>query len=91
MIALKKTYDRNCPDQDQFSVIAEGERLGEGNATLLPQYLVHISKGPKKVRQMISDDMQLAMRRGNCEQAARLFGTLQRFLKDYPEAAREAF
>ncbi|PRY23671.1 hypothetical protein CLV78_104162 [Aliiruegeria haliotis] len=88
MITLDDIEDMNCLDRDQIAAIAEHEHIGEMQAALLAEYLMHMPKGPQKVQQMICDDMRVAMHRDDVMHAKDLFRTLQHFMKEHPEAAR---
>ncbi len=88
MITLDDIEDMNCLDRDQIAAIAEHEHIGDFDASMLAEYLMHMPKGPQKVQQMICDDMRVAMHRDDVVHAKELFRTLQHFMKDHPEAAR---
>ena len=88
MITLDDIEDMNCLSREQISAIAEHEHIGDFDASMLAEYLMHLPKGPQKVQQMICDDMRVAMRRDDLGHARVLFATLQRFICDHPEAVR---
>lgn len=88
MIALDDIEDMSCLDRDQIAAIAEHEHLGDMDASMMGEYLMHLHKGAQKVQQMICDDLRVAMRKGDLSHARQLFQTLQRFIKDHPEAVR---
>ena len=88
MITLDDIGDMSCLDRDQIAAIAEHERIGDFDASMLGEYLMHLHKGSQKVHQMICDDMRVAMHKDDVAHAKELFRTLQHFMKDHPEAAR---
>ncbi|WP_116130958.1 hypothetical protein [Tropicimonas sp. IMCC34043] len=88
MITLDDIEDMNSLGRDQIAAIAEHERIGDFDASMLAEYLMHMPKGPQKVQQMICDDMREAMRKADLDHARALFLTLQRFMVDHPEAVR---
>lgn len=88
MIALDDIEDMNCLTRDEITALAEHEKLGEFEASMLAEYLMHMPKGPQKVQQMICDDMRMAMHRADLVHANHLFRTLQEFTRNHPEAVR---
>ena len=46
----------------------------------------HSEDGPEKIRDMIVDEMRMAVRRRDIAGARNLVGTLRHFLRDHPEA-----
>lgn len=88
MITLDDIEDMNCLNREELSAIAEHEHVGEFDAAMLAEYLMHLPKGAQKVQQMICDDMRMAIHQDDVAHAKDLFRTLQHFIKDHPEAAR---
>lgn len=88
MITLDDIEDMNCLTRDEIAALAEHEHIGEFDAAMLAEYLMHLPKGAQKVHQMICDDMRVAMHRDDLVHAKDLFRTLQHFMKVHPEAAR---
>lgn len=88
MITLDDIEDMSCLDRDQISAIAEHEHIGDVDAVMLGEYMMHLHKGAQKVQQMICDDLRVAMHRDDVAHAKELFRALQHFMKDHPEAAR---
>ncbi|WP_068109764.1 hypothetical protein [Tropicimonas marinistellae] len=88
MITLDDIEDMNCLSRDEIAAIAEHEHIGDFDASMLAEYLMHMPKGAQKVQQMICDDMRVAMRKDDVAHAKSLFRTLQHFIKDHPEAVR---
>ncbi len=88
MITLDDIEDMNCLTRDEIAAIAEHQHVGEMDASMMAEYLMHLPKGPQKVQQMICDDMRMAIRRDDVVHASELFRTLQHFVKDHPESVR---
>jgi hypothetical protein len=90
MIALDDIEDMNCLSRKEIAALAEHEHIGDFDASMLAEYLMHLPKGPQKVQQMICEDMREAIRHGDLDHARELFLTLQHFVKDHPESVRGA-
>ncbi|SFC35597.1 hypothetical protein [Tropicimonas isoalkanivorans] len=90
MIALDDIEDMTCLSRKEIAALAEHEHIGDFDASMLAEYLMHLPKGPQKVQQMICEDMREAIRHGDLDHARELFLTLQHFVKDHPEAIRGA-
>lgn len=88
MISPDDILDMSGLTRDEIDALAQHEHVGEVDAALLGDYLLHVSKGPQKVQQMICDDMRTEMHLGNLDRARALFRTLQHFMAEHPEAAR---
>ncbi len=88
MITLDDIEDMSCLDRDQIAALAEHQHIGDFDATMLGEYLMHLHKGPQKVQQMICDDLRMALRHDDLDHARELFTALRHFLKEHPEAAR---
>ena len=71
---------------DEVDAIAEHEHIPEINAAALAQYLLSRKTGPKKIRDMIVEDIQEAFRKNNVKHARELIGVLHHFLNNHPEA-----
>ncbi|MFV0359271.1 hypothetical protein [Tropicimonas sp.] len=90
MIALERIEGTGCLKSETATANATQGYAGDFDASMLAGYLQHLPKGANKVQQMICDDMRIAMRKSDADQAKALFRTLQHFMKDHPEAARGA-
>lgn len=88
MIARDRIEEAGRLSRDEIVALAEHEQIGEIEAAMLAEYLMHLPKGAQKVQQMICDDMRVAMHRDDVAHAKKLFRTLQTFMKSHPEAAR---
>lgn len=90
MITLDDIEDMNCLSRAEIAAIAEHEHIGDFDASMLAEYLMHLPKGAQKVQQMICDDLREAMRKHEVGHAKALFVTLQRFTADHPDSVRGA-
>ena len=71
---------------DEVSAIAEHEHIPEMAATALANYLVNRERGPEQIRDMIVDDIRVALDARRIEHAAMLFSALQHYLSSHSEA-----
>jgi len=88
MISLDDIEDMTDLTREEIAAIAEHEHLGDGNAALLGDYMMHIHHGTAQVQAMICDDIREALHRDDLPHARELFATLRRFMAEHPEAAR---
>jgi hypothetical protein len=72
-------------DQDQIDAIAEHEHLPEVAAAALGHYLLHIHHGVEKIRDMIADDLRVALDRGDRMHAGELLMALRHLYEQYPK------
>lgn len=70
--------------REEVEAIAEHEHIPEAAATAMGTYLVHLQQGPEIIRDMIRDDIRLAMEHGHRQHAANLLGTLRAFVAMHP-------
>ncbi|MFV0334958.1 MAG: hypothetical protein ACK5JR_12925 [Tropicimonas sp.] len=68
-----------------IAAVTEREPIRNVEAIILDEYLTHIHKGAHKVRQMICDDLRVAMHRDDPAHARKLFHTLKLFMAEHPE------
>lgn len=71
-------------DIDEIDAIAEHEHIPEVAAAALGDYLVHQAHGAEKVRDMIVDDIKMALDRNDQSHASTLYMALQHFLAQHP-------
>ena len=88
MINLDDIEDLSCLTRAEIAAIALHEHLGEMDAVLLGEYLMHLPHGAHRVNEMICDDIRAALHRDELPEARRLFAVLNAFVADHPEAAR---
>lgn len=88
MISLDDIEDMTCLTREEIAAIAAHEHEPEIIAALQGEYMMHIHKGPQRIQQMICDDIQAALRRGDVQRARALFATLRHFIAEHPEAVR---
>ncbi len=72
-------------DRDEIRAIAEHEHLPEIVALELSEYLVHLPKGAPIIRQMILDDIDVALEMGEVRRAHKLQLALQHFSDSHPD------
>jgi len=72
--------------EDVVLAIAEHEHVPEIAATAIGEHLLSKEHGAEKIRDMIIDDLRLALSRDNHAHADALQVTLSQFLAVHPEA-----
>ena len=75
-------------DEAEIRALAEHEHLPEIAAAALAAYLLHLPHGAEKVRQMIEEDIRVALDRGDRAHARDLFMALRHFLQEHRPAPR---
>ena len=90
MISLDDIEDMTCLTRAEIAAIAEHEHIGDGNAALLGEFLMHAHKGPQTVQRMICEDIRDALHRDDLPHARELFATLRTFVAAHPEALRNS-
>jgi len=88
MISIDDIEDMTCLTRDEISAIAVHEHIGEMDAALLGEYLMHVHHGAHRVNQMICDDIRAALHGDEVARARQLFAVLRAFIADHPEAIR---
>ena len=88
MINLDDIEDLSCLTRAEIAAIALHEHLGEMDAVLLGEYLMHLPHGAHRVNEMICDDIREALHKKNMIHAKELYATLHAFLAAHPEAVR---
>jgi hypothetical protein len=74
----------------EIAAIAEHEHVPEIAAAILGQYLLHHQHGPERIRQMLVDDIRVAICAGNVRHAAELTSALRHLIATHPEASLAA-
>jgi hypothetical protein len=87
MITLQDCIAMCGLDEAEVLAIAEHEHIPEIAATALAQYLLHQKHGAETIRDMLRDDIRLALARADRDHARELFMALRHFLSCHPEAA----
>ena len=72
-------------DEEQVLAIAEHEHIPEIAAAALADYLLHKKRGPEMIREMIIDDIHVALKNQNLKHSHELLMALRHFLKQFPE------
>lgn len=88
MVTLFDTDDIASFGWGAIAPVSEREPVGNVETIILNEYLKHIDKGAHKVRQMICDDLRVAMHRDDRARAGKLFGALKLFMDTHPETER---
>ena len=84
MIALEDCIALCGLTPDEVAAIAEHEHLPEVVAATLGRYLLDQTQGAAQIRDMLVDDIRIALQNGNPEHAALLAQAVRRFLADHP-------
>lgn len=88
MISLDDIEDMTDLTRAEIAALAEHEHVGEMDAALLGDYLLHLHHGAYRVQSMICDDIREALHRDDLVHARTLFAVLRGFVATHPEAAR---
>ena len=90
MISLDDIEDMTDLTRHEIAAIAAHEHIGDGNAAILGDYMMHVHHGPAHVQAMICDDIREALHADDLARARTLFEVLRKFMAAHPEAARGA-
>jgi hypothetical protein len=71
---------------EEVAAISEHEHVPETAATALASHLLNSTEGAGAIRQMIVDDIRLALDEGSADHAAELFSALRHFVEAHPSA-----
>lgn len=71
---------------EEITAVAEHEHVPEVAATALARYLLNSNHGQEDIRNMIVDDIRMAIDDGRITHAAELFSALRHFLETHPRA-----
>ena len=80
MITIDDCIGMSGLDEAEILALAEHEHIAEIAAAALGAYLLHQRKGPRRIREMIEDDIRSALERGDRQHARELFMALRHFL-----------
>lgn len=83
MISLEDCIALCGLTEAEVAAIAEHEHVPEVAAAILGQYLLHQKHGAERVRDMLVDDIRIALRENHKAHAAELLGALRHFMSDH--------
>ncbi len=86
MISLEDCIAMCGLDAKEIEAIAEHEHIPEISAAALADHLLHQVGGAKRIREMILDDIRIALESGCADHAAELSMALSHFVEHHPEA-----
>jgi hypothetical protein len=86
MITIEDIVAFSGLDRDEVLAIAEHEHMPEVAACALAEYLMQQEQGPKRIREMIVDDIRFAQERGDDEHVRTLLHVLHHFVRAHPDA-----
>jgi hypothetical protein len=84
MISLEDCIGLCDLTPEEVAAIAEHEHVPEIVAASLGSYLLHSDHGPEKIRDMIIDDIRIAVRHHDVAHARQLVGVLRHFFVEHP-------
>jgi hypothetical protein len=73
--------------EEEVLAIAEHEHIPEIAAAALAQYLLCQEHGTEKIRDILRDDIRVALARSDRKHARELFMALRHFLSTHPDAS----
>ena len=85
MVTLKECMDLTGLEVEEIDAIAEHERVPQIVAAELGHFLLATADGRRRIRSMISDDIERARRLGNQHHAAELGRVLSKYLGMHPD------
>ena len=86
MITLEDCVALCGLNEQEVKAIAEHEHVPEIAATAIARYLLKQPHGAEKIRDMMRDDIDEALARGDKDHASELLMVLRHFLETHPEA-----
>ncbi len=86
MITLEDCLAMCDLSEAEVLAVAEHEHIPEIAATALAHYLLHQEHGAERIRDMLRDDIRVALARNDADHARELFMALRHFLSTHPEA-----
>ena len=72
---------------DEVQVLAEHEHVSQAAAAVLGNHLLQSERGCQRLRDMLRDEIRLAVRQHDVPRARQLVSTLRHFLHEHPDAA----
>jgi hypothetical protein len=86
MISLEDCIAMCGLTEEEVLAIAEHEHIPEIAAAALAQYLLNVTHGPERIREMIVEDVHAAQARGDQQRVQSLLHVLHHYLTSHPEA-----
>ena len=86
MISMKDCIALCGLNEKEVMAIAEHEHVPEIAAAAMGRYLLEKPGGPRQIRDMMRDDINEAIARGDRDHASELMMVLRHFLDTHPEA-----
>ena len=86
MISMKDCIALCGLNEKEVMAIAEHEHVPEIAAAAMGRYLLEKPGGPRQIRDMMRDDINEAIARGDQDHASELVMVLRHFLDTHPEA-----
>ena len=86
MISMKDCIALCGLNEKEVMAIAEHEHVPEIAAAAMGRYLLEKPGGPRQIRDMMRDDINEAIARGDRGHASELVMVLRHFLDTHPEA-----
>ena len=71
--------------EEEVLAIAEHEHIPEIAAASMGSYLLQKAGGPEQIRDIIRDDIRLALRRKDLAHAHELLGILRTYIGEHPD------
>jgi hypothetical protein len=71
----------------EVQVVAKHEHVSQAAAAVLGNYLLQSQHGCEKIRDMLTDEIRMAVRQHDVPHARQLVSTLRHFLHEHPNAA----
>jgi hypothetical protein len=87
MISLEDVIGFCDLTPDEVRVVAEHEHVSEAAAAVLGNQLLRSERGCERLRDMLKDEIRVAVRQHDVPRARRLVSTLRHFLHEHPNAA----
>jgi hypothetical protein len=72
---------------EEVQVVAAHEHVSQAVAAVLGNYLLQSQSGCEKIRDMLMDEIRVAVRQHDVPHARQLVSTLRDFLHEHPNAA----
>ena len=86
MISLEDCIAMCGLDAKDIEAIAEHEHIPQISAAALADHLLHQTGGAERIREMILDDIRIAVKSGRADHVAALSEVLGHFLEHHPDA-----
>jgi hypothetical protein len=85
MVTLQECMDLTGLEAEEIDAIAEHERVPQIVAAEMGYFLLATADGRLRIRSMIADDMERALRLGNRHHAAELGRVLSKYVRMHPD------